>query len=275
MRYRLFLLALIPVAGCDNEHSLGTLSPLEGLTTDASVPGMLVDAAPVSNTPDARVLGEMGTLQSWTGYLESYQLSIGSDTVRLSFANDSSGQVTGTVTFGEGTPPPPATDPTVGYPPGVADVGMSGLLWAPLPGFPYSIVAGSYASGRLRIGIDILELWAGWCAMQTQGPDGSPNCGPNGFSATYSGGTDGQPCVVSVTTNGGKKLQYDCGWFRICVDAPTICLCSPAGCSANWTPGGSITFDMFLVGDTASGSVRESSGTYNVHFMKNPEPGRD
>jgi hypothetical protein len=220
MRHTLPLVfsAALVLAACDNDHSLGSIDnqPPEA---DAGLGGADASAVtPAPNAPDARVLGTLGPVESWTGYLENYQLVIGSDSVRLSFAYDSAGQVAGTVIFGEGTPPAPATDPSVGYPPGASGFDFGNMLTAPLVGFPYSIREGSYTSNRLRFAVDFVELWADWCALQPPQTNGSPTCGPNGFTqASRIGGTDGQPCIETITTTDGKKEQYECGKFDLCV----------------------------------------------------------
>ncbi len=271
MRRELLLALSVAVAACDNEHNLGVFqqepdaSAIGGMADQA---GPTVDALP--STPDTRVLGPLGPVESWTGYLENYPLAIGSDQIRFSFAYDDSGQVAGTVIFGEGTPPPPATDPNVGYPPGFSRDDFGQVLSAPLVGFPYSIREGSYTSGRLRFVMDMVDLWADWCALQPAPTDGSPTCGPNGFTdgSRVDGTAEGRPCVQTVTTFDGKKLQFECGKFDLCLN-PMICVCSPAGCTASSGSGG-VSFDMFVVDNTASGSVREPSDTYNAHFTKDP-----
>jgi hypothetical protein len=259
----------LALAACDNDHSLGSIGN-QGPGADASAEVDAQPTTPVPNTPDARVLGPLGPVESWTGYLENYQLVTGSDVVRVSVAYDSAGQVAGTVVFGDGTPPPSATDPNVGYPPGVSGYQFGEMLTTPVVGFPYSIREGSYASSRLKVVVDFVELWADWCALQPPQTNGSPTCGPNGFrDASRTGGAGGQPCVETITTTDGKKEQYECGKFDLCIGVPLICACSPAGCSAGWGSGYT-SFDMFVVDNTASGSVREPNGTYNVHLTKDP-----
>jgi hypothetical protein len=60
--------------------------------------------------------GTLGAPVGWTGYIENHTFTSGSDAIALEFATDAKGIVAGTIIFGMGTPPPPASDPNVGYP---------------------------------------------------------------------------------------------------------------------------------------------------------------
>lgn len=258
MRYELLLVVSVALAACNNDHGLGSLD-LEGTGQPAQADALAalpVDAGspPV---PDARLLGPLGPAESWTGYVENYQFAFGSDAIKLSLAYDPSGQVAGTVIFGNGTPPPPATDPNVGYPPGF---GSSSFLVLPTEGFSYSIVTGNLTSNRLRFSVNALEPWAGWCALQPAPTDGSDMCLPNwgGY-----GGPDG----CWQTSPSGTKVMVDCGKMKLCI-SDRVCACSPAGCLANDSP---VAFDVFVANGTASGSVAGGMlGGNNVHFTKDP-----
>ena len=120
MKKKLLIAALAMVGGCDHQFGIGTLEP---------------DAGVAMSGQDAANDGGVG-LQgptTWTGYVEGYQFPSGSNAIRLAFAIDSYGQVAGMVFFGDGPPPPPATDPNVGYPPVsflVANNNPLGNYWA-------------------------------------------------------------------------------------------------------------------------------------------------
>jgi hypothetical protein len=223
-----------------------------------------------TNGVDASAVGPLGPSQSWTGYVENYTFPSGSDVIKLSFSYDSNGHVVGQVILGNGTPPPPATDPNVGYPPG-----FTGPMYEPteIEGFAYSLAGGTLAASRLRFTIEGTEPWAGWCALQTPPSDGSSGCLPNFSSAAMGGG--GTQC--SYTTSGGPTVVVDCGKWNLCegpmaTSLASVCLCAPTGCGAR--PGLFPTsFDMFLANGAASGSMVGSAVSpeqtpYNVHFLQ-------
>jgi hypothetical protein len=253
MRYELLLIVPIGLAACDSDHSLGNLGP-ETYTADAAVSS---DARVVAVAPDARALEQLGPLESWTGYIENYHFASGSDAIKLTLANDPSGQLAGSVVFGSGTPPAPATDPNVGYPPGFS---MSSIIAEPTEGFSFAITSGSLVSNRLRFAINGFQLWEGWCALQPAPTDGSDMCVPN-----WGGGSDGDACYQ--VDPAGTRVAVDCGKVSLCF-MNRVCACSPAGCVAN--AGMEVTFDMFEVDGTASGSVAGNIGEHNVHFTKDP-----
>ncbi len=253
MRYELLLIASIGIAGCNHDHSLGANQP--GLTGDSGA-GPAADA-PLAMAIDARTLGPLGATESWTGYIENFRFPSGSDVIKFSFATDPSGQVAGSVVFGNGTPPAPATDPNTGYPPGF---GMQSFIQAPTEGFVYSIPDGSFAANRLRFSASAFEVWDGWCRMQPAPTDGSEMCLPN-----WSGGSNGGECYL--TSPAGKNVTVDCGKFALCI-MDRVCACSPAGCKVS--PWPSVSFDVFVANGTASGSVAGIIGEHNVHFIKDP-----
>jgi hypothetical protein len=287
MRCRTLLASLAVFGACEADHTLGTVEPdagynqaVTGTDTRPSIsldsPAFLADGnmPTMSQTLDAEgvdmePLGPLGPSQSWTGYAENFQFPSGSDAIKFSFAYDPSGQVVGQVILGSGTPPPPATDPNVGYPPGYNGFNV---LFADAEGFPFSMVGGNFVFHRLRFAIEGTELWASWCALQTPPADGSDGCLPNFVSATV--GEDS----CSITTANGKTTAVDCTKWYLCEGAvgfssASVCLCTPTGCIPR--PGrNTISFDMFISDDTASGSVSGYLGTtgdtHNVHFTKDP-----
>ncbi len=241
---------------------------------DVAIISTSVDAGTTQASPtngvDASTIGPLGPTQSWTGYVENYTFPSGSDVIKLSFAYDSNGQAVGQVLLGNGTPPPPATDPNVGYPPGFTGP----FLPNEIEGFAYSMVGGTFAASRLRFTIEGSEPWAGWCALQTPPSDGSSGCLPN-FSSAEMGGTQ---CSYT-TSSDGPTIVVDCGKWYLCygplaIPGGFMCLCSSAGCGAQ--PGLlSTSFDMFLANGAASGSMVGSAVSggetpYNIHFVQDP-----
>lgn len=256
MRYELLLIAPIAIAGCNHDHSLGANPPV--YPTDAE-PQRWADASPTV-TMDARTLGALGPTESWTGYIENFRFSSGSDVIKFSFATDPSGEVAGSVVFGNGTPPAPATDPNVGYPPGLG-IQWPPFVYGPTEGLSYTITSGTLVSNRLRFTTNNFELWDGWCRMQPAPTDGSDMCLPN-----WSGGSKDGVCYQ--TSPAGKDVVVDCGKLTLCF-LNRVCACSPSGCMAN--PASAVSFDMFMVSGSASGSVAGAlGGEHNVHFIKDP-----
>jgi hypothetical protein len=196
-----------------------------------------------------------GPAQSWTGYIENHQFASGSDRIKLVFTPDASGQVTGAVTFGTGIAPLPATDPNVGYPPGFK---YSSSL--PVEGPAFTIRNGSLQSNRLRFSINVVDIWAGWCALQPAPTDGSGTCMP---AATSQFAINGDDCTLTLTS--GESMPFNCEKFELC-SMMVVCECSPAGCVARTND--LTTFDVFLADGTGSGSVAGTLGDHNVHFIK-------
>jgi hypothetical protein len=266
--------ALAVVCACDATHVLGTAdggqsqspgtggtSPGAGGTAGAG-PGT-VGAAGATIDPTT-----LGPSESWTGYVENRTFASGSDALTLTFATDAKGVVAGTIVFGKGTPPPPATDPNVGYP---ADL-VSSSSFGPGPGLAMGYVAegysyvfdgGSLDTHRLRFTANLSQLWAGWCALQTPASDGSGGCLPN-WGSMSSG--DGKCAQLNPQTQ--KYVPVDCGKLFLCSPIGVCsCTASKCGVSAN---SSNATFDIFLTGDTASGSAEMPFfGMTNVHFVKN------
>jgi hypothetical protein len=243
--------AAILAAGCDNNHLLGAVDggPQPPERDSGTLPG--VDAGP--DLP--RTSGS----QSWTGYVENYQFLSGSDAVKIAFASDSAGQVTGTVILGNGTPPSPATDPDVGYPPGFKTqqpvvVGAPNYL---AEGYAYPMHSATLVGQRLRFGVGLQDLWGGWCALQTPAP-GSGSCLPNwgGLSS---------PTGCSLTNpDTGAVVPVDCGKFNLC-RLTMVCQCDASECQVR-DVGVSMMFDISIDNDRADGSM----DTRNVHFTRDP-----
>jgi hypothetical protein len=216
--------------------------------------------------------GPLAPSQSWTGYVEQYTFASGSTALKLTFSADDHGVALGTIVFGEGTPPAPATDPNVGYPP---DLVAALLLQSPFTtgetidiaeGYAYTFDAGTFDGHRLQFTANLAQLWSGWCALQV-----SPGPGFGPCYTTESGRLglteDLQARMCTVTNyDPSQDLQVDCGKLLLCTGDE--CSCSTSGCTLNHIDA---VFDLFVTGTTISGSVQAplGAGNLNVHFVKN------
>jgi hypothetical protein len=232
-----------------------TLATLQGAIIIAGYGSETAVTKPIDTSPVT------GPTQSWTGYVENFKFGSGSDRIKLSFAIDGAGEVLGTVTFGNGMAPPPATDPNVGYPPGMETTQTMPAEY--LEGPAYGIKTGSLAANRLRFTIDMVDLWSDWCKLQTPPVDGSDLCVPNWGGESLPGHT-----VCYLYSPSGDKVPIDCVKWDLCFMS-RICKCSPAGCAVNYEESGyKLSFDVFLANGTGSGSMTGTFGEHNVHFTK-------
>lgn len=216
----------------------------------------LTDAGP--SAPD---VGVLGASQFWTGYVENYQFPSGSDLINITFASDDAGHMVGTVTLGSGTPPPPATDPSVAYPPGIDVTLAANSSGTVLPyvaeGFSYSMEAGTIGSNRMRFDVNLVQLWQGWCALQPPLSADNAVCIPSSGQLTA-------PCNIDNPLS-QQQFPIDCGKFVLCLAG--VCECSSSSCEA--TPDRSpISFDLSITNERADGSVVGSLGEHNVHITQ-------
>ena len=298
--------AAVVLAGCDNQHIVGALDGTGGSggvsaagtggsggggTSTGGMSGGAPGTGGSAGTAGAGGAGGMGgaagstvtgvagsgqagtggpVTQSWTGYIENFSFPSGSDAIHITFTADASGQLTGTVILGQGTPPPPATDPDVTYPadlfsPGhVTDLGLAASRYIS-EGFTYTMRDASLVSGRLRFGFTTYELWTGWCALQQPAP-GYTTCLPN-WSSQGPGGTPDMTCaLVNPTTQ--KTTTVDCGKLSLCL-LDTPCACTMSACAVR-TDGLVTRFDIAVSGSSGSGSVVGVLPMNNVHFTADP-----
>lgn len=264
----------IALAGCDNTHLLGTLDGGPPPSQDSG-PSPADDAGPDLPGMDADRPDAGGPITSWTGYIENYKFASGSDAVRIAYTSDASGNVVGTVTLGAGSPPPPATDPNVGYP---ADIGS--VDGPPVPrsyvaeGYRYTMRNVMFSARRMQFSVAFWELWQGWCALQTpvppQGSCDEPvcpgTCLPNWGSMISA---DHMHCAqLNPATN--QYEPVDCGKLALC-QFGMACTCDPTTCSVR-DQGIQLTFDVSVSTDGAfaDGSIVGQIVGHNVHFTKDP-----
>jgi hypothetical protein len=165
-----------------------------------------------------------------------------------------------TVFLGNGTPPPPATNPNVGYPPGLATEGID-AQWS--EGFAYSMTSGTFQPQRLRFTISNYQLWSGWCALQTP-VDGTDGCLPNWGGSSMGDGANQQCWQQNPAT--GQNTPVNCEKWNLCT-LSHVCLCSTTACVYDPSSGTTVSFDLAVTGPAADGSVVGLiSDRANVHF---------
>lgn len=130
------------------------------------------------------------------------------------------GPVSGTITFGDDSPPPRATDPKMSYPleptmlrdPSGQTFPLLPTNWmnSPFPGFSYSLVSSTLSGNLLELAFVPTDLWSGWCALQDPTTLGSPALSDNTDPCACDGGT----CTALSTpirrvdlTVGGDTMQ--------------------------------------------------------------------
>jgi hypothetical protein len=260
--------------GCDNTHLLGGFDGGPPPSDDSGPPpggdsGLPPGGDASVDVPEA---GGLGPIQSWTGYIENYHFASGSDAVRFSFVSDSAGKIVGTVKLGDGTPPPPATDPNVGYP---SDVGSLDSLSVPTTyvseGYAYTMRDVTLSARRMQFSVAYWELWQGWCALQTPVPPVgvcdepvcAGSCLPN-TGSMISG--DHMHCALWNSSTDQYDQPVDCGKLVLC-QLSMACTCGLTTCSVR-EQGIQLSFDLAVTSDGASadGSV----AGHNVHFTKDP-----
>jgi hypothetical protein len=248
-----FFVGGVLAGGCSSNHLLGDLGAGGSAGSAGSGDGLGGQAGSGPVGVDAGYPGDaspLGATQMWTGYLENFQFPSGSDVVRLSFATDPTGDVVvGTVTFGAGSPPPPATDPDTRYPPGPTQISTTTVV----EGFPYTIARGTLTASRLRFTIWETEVWTMWCALQTPVPN-SPWCLPN------EGASIAGPDLCYQT------VQVNCDKLTLCLGG--VCACTGAGCVVSYFGG--VEFDMALSLNGADGSITGQLGDHNIRLTQSP-----
>lgn len=210
---------------------------------------------------------------NWAGYIESFQLASGSDSVAFTLTTNA-GVVTGTVTYGDGPQPPAPTDPNGVYPPTYVNSQQSGPnlggTLAPqnyIEGFHFTIAGGTTDGSRVRFGTQSTELFKPWCELQTQtwseGNNGAPPyaCLPNwGFQS------DAASCSSTNPADASQTITYPCEKLALCEGA-SVCTCDASSCDVPTTTP-DISFDMVFTPGALDGSITGSLGNENVHLKK-------
>jgi hypothetical protein len=206
---------------------------------------------------------------TWVGTLDNFTFSDGSKAITLTIQGSPLG---GVATFGQSSPPPPATDPNVGYPPGFrlgygSNIGgISAWMTAPHPGFPFSFLNPTLSGQRLQFDISILELWKAWCQLQTPFL-AQTDAGPMYYcEQDWTSTNTAQGCVlVDPTTM--QQVSIDCEKLAMCGPTAGICSCGSQSCSSSAYAG--VHIDLTVAGSQADGvMLGNGSGSMKVHFTK-------
>jgi hypothetical protein len=179
--------------------------------------------------------------------------------IEIAVGNDP-GSAFGFVVFGEGEPPPPVSDPDVGYPPSEDLEELWWRLTAPSEGFAYTILEGHVrSSGRLQFRIAVVEEYEPWCALQTSYLSGvrgltlltdyscSPD--PGGWAACSEFGV----FSLSSPPPDAPDCPLDYNKVRLCDVEDGPCICTREGCIANMSR--TFLFDLLLTGNEMEGLV--------------------
>lgn len=201
---------------------------------------------------------------TWQGQLEDFYLQrLKSLTLVINGA--SSHGMCGSLKWGDGEAPPPATDPSAAYPsPYVYDVmGYGGTPgYSPLDGVTYTIVQGAVRDRTVRLSIGTRELWRSWCELQTSYPiEVGYGCLPYS-DVGYSWGPD-----PDGTCTAGNRSFSNFACF-ICTNG--VCACDEQSCTASTSDGIEIALTLssderVLTGpadDRATGMYVESGAAY-------------
>jgi hypothetical protein len=258
------------------------MSTSEAQTFPEGPPYEYVDAGFSPNGgEDATVpVPEGGTsLGRFVGYFENYTLPSGSDAVFVNLAEGADGKtVVGVAVLGSGTPPPPPTQPDVGYPPGFSPQTGSGII----EGYAYTVLQGQLAGSRLTFGVDEEEPWGEWCEIQTSFPQtgGADTyaCIPGGWCQEVAGGPPNGSygtCGIRFCLDGGPPgpvQPIDCGQAALCGVNTTgigVCTCTASGCSHPLVANNH--FDLQVTSMHLDGSVSglpHITGNVNVHLTQ-------
>jgi hypothetical protein len=143
-------------------------------------------------------------------------------------------------------PPPPVTDPDIGYPPELNATEQDMLRVNILPRFDYRIFDGKVGGQRFSFWITNNDLWRDWCALQTPYPvenDGRleyyclPDPKPIDPNYYY------DPADVN-----GKEL--------LCALDNSVCACDAEVCGIDFR-GSVHSFDLVVNGDVMQGTYIE------------------
>ncbi|HEX6767168.1 MAG TPA: hypothetical protein VF103_16840 [Polyangiaceae bacterium] len=205
----------------------------------------------------------------WRGSILDFYFEPMED-LRLSIsAQGGAGGYVGTLTWGEGDPPPPATNPDVPPPgydtSGTAGGGGRGGGAEPWAGFPYTVVRGAGCDSAFRVSISAWQTWDSWCDLQEPAfndVDGTYACMIKGRG----GSSDGTTCSVQ-DGNGNVLAEYPQWRCDLCGWGGNVCACTETECSYNPEP--THTFDLTLnaTGDVLSGKDA-SCGDCTVRFTR-------
>jgi hypothetical protein len=212
--------------------------PLVGdQVSDPSAAGRHADVCGAEPAKAAGARADSLVAGTWRGTIDGYRFPSGSNAITLTLAEDTDGNVTGTVHLGEGESPPP-TDPNVGYPTDVRFGMNSGDRQAPSPpydDFSYTVMAGNFDGIILSVDFDAREFWRPWCELQNMvfpGPNGFGCVPPITVGLATGRGDDRVPGRCFYSTGTGTASEVDCDKFVLCDGfvSPGPVTTTPCGC---------------------------------------------
>ena len=241
--------------------------------TEIEVGSNVRDAA--GATSPCMMGSQMPIVGRWEGYVENQRYVSGSDALLLVISGANESALCGSVTFGMGTPPAPATDPDAAYPPAQFPYNILAVGKEPgrYEGFPFTLVDGKVTLPVVQFRMTVNEIWKGWCELQTPYPwedAGSPDafsCMPN-EEVQF---TEGQGCWFRLPDGG--QLPIACGKTALC-GGQKSCSCTAAGCKGRTIQAelehGDLQFDLNLDGNALDGNYAGGAGRGNVRFTRAP-----
>lgn len=203
------------------------VQPSGGGTFGAAQPPSTPSVEPPSQTGCDTDPAYQDFVGTWQGQLEDFYLKR-IKALTLVINGVSSSGMCGSLKWGDGEAPAPATDAAGPYPPtAVYDVmGYGGSPgYTPLDGFTYTIEQGAVRDRTLRLSIGTNELWQSWCELQTSFHyQGGYNCVPDSDTGYGFGSEPGGTCMAGNRT----FSNFTC---YMCL--ASVCACTEEGCAAN------------------------------------------
>jgi hypothetical protein len=189
---------------------------------------------------------------NWDGYGEAASFpDSGSDRVRLVLHANGEG----TLELGDAPPLPPPTQAEGGYLTNEGTGGVAGTADSFQDGFKYPVHEARVEAGRIRFGIDPLDLYGAWCALVPPVPS---DFAPSGYACGSSaGGTSSDPdtpdvpemCFFDFRTSDPSAPEshaVDCGIYRMCIFGGP-CTCTASACGPHVTPSDGMSLDNYVV----------------------------
>jgi len=121
-------------------------------------------------------------------------------------------------------------------------------------------------AGRLRFSASLDVQYGQWGSLQTSYPNPVSSTGYSCLPNASASCVPGPDCVM-VDPASGAQITLDGTKDDLC-DMMCVCACTATGCGVRDTDP-AFSFDMFVTGDTASGSVAGGGfSPNNVHFTR-------
>lgn len=259
-------------------------------TVEAGLPGVRYVGTPSNSFDDLKceVPAPDWLAGAWQGEFDAYMLPSGSRALRIQFTGaPGPNGLCGTVTFGEGVPPPIATDPQA-PPPGASSSKYAQII----EGFEYEFIAPGTAPSdagaparplgledqRVRFGITLNQIYKSWCNLQlaywqfnpstgdlSNRPTTSFRCAPAG---AYTAAHGSSSCDSGFSVAGLSCAQNLYCFLDVCECNADYAAAAELGCTVN--PSDATEFDLSLAGTILSGSVVLLGGSTGMHLTRAP-----